>query len=82
VCDGCYEEIQALFDREAEGRELYACDLQIPATLRKPLPTCRKAPGGPMPCVNCKTKRARWDSIYCSERCKWQFMDSLSQEVA
>jgi hypothetical protein len=82
ACDTCYEEIQALFEREAEGRELYACDRQILAAFRKPLPASRKTPGGPMACVNCKTKAARWDSIYCSEPCKWQFLNSLSEEVA
>jgi hypothetical protein len=35
ACDTCYEEIQALFDREAEGRELYACDRQILAAFRE-----------------------------------------------
>jgi hypothetical protein len=36
---------------------------------------------GPKVCVNCKANRARWDSIYCSEHCKWQFMDSLSEKA-
>jgi hypothetical protein len=36
ACDECYGEIMALFDREAEGRELYACDRQILAAFRKP----------------------------------------------
>jgi hypothetical protein len=35
---------------------------------------------GPKVCVNCKANRARWDSIYCSEHCKAQFMNSLSEE--
>jgi hypothetical protein len=25
-------------------------------------------------CVNCNTKPARWDSIYCSDACKAQFL--------
>lgn len=31
-------------------------------------------------CVNCKAKRARWDSIYCSDNCKSQFLASLQKE--
>lgn len=29
ACDTCYEEMQELLDREADGKELYPCDRQI-----------------------------------------------------
>ena len=29
---------------------------------------------GPRVCCNCKTTAARWDSIYCSDQCKAQFL--------
>ena len=29
---------------------------------------------GPKQCVNCKTNRARWDSIYCSDHCRDAFL--------
>jgi hypothetical protein len=29
---------------------------------------------GPKVCCNCKLNRARWDSIYCSDACKTQFL--------
>jgi hypothetical protein len=83
ACDTCYEEIQALFDREAEGRELYPCDRQILAAFRKPLPAARKTiTGGVMACVNCKTQIAGWNSLYCGKTCKSQFLNSLTEEVA
>jgi len=25
-------------------------------------------------CINCKSKAARWDSLYCSDRCKQAFL--------
>jgi hypothetical protein len=34
---------------------------------------------GPKVCVNCKTNRARWDSIYCSDHCNQQFHNSIRE---
>ena len=36
---------------------------------------------GPPKCANCASQ-ARWDSIYCSDRCKDAFLRSLSTEAA
>jgi hypothetical protein len=36
-------------------------------------------PAGPKLCVHCKRNRARWDSIYCSEHCRKQFLDALRE---
>lgn len=35
---------------------------------------------GPKQCCNCKTNRARWDSIYCSDSCKQRFYAELRGE--
>jgi hypothetical protein len=69
ACDECYAEIMALFEREAEGRELYACDRQILAAFRKPSPLA-----GALRCCNCKAKAARWNSLWCSDSCKRAFL--------
>jgi hypothetical protein len=34
----------------------------------------------PKMCVHCKRNRARWDSIYCSEHCHKQFLDTLKEK--
>lgn len=34
----------------------------------------RVTPAGTIACVHCKTKAARWDSIYCSDSCKRAFL--------
>jgi len=34
----------------------------------------------PRPCAHCKSKQARWDSIYCSEACKQAFHAELRGE--
>jgi hypothetical protein len=36
---------------------------------------------GPRKCASCASP-ARWDSIYCSDRCKDAFLRSLSVEAA
>jgi hypothetical protein len=42
----------------------------------------RKAAAQAKPCVHCKTRISRWDSIYCSEACKSAFLASFNSEVA
>ena len=69
-CEDCLNEAMELLAREAAGKELYPAERQILAAARR------------RPCVHCKTKIARWDSIYCSDTCKQAFLRSLRQEVA
>jgi len=69
-CEDCLDEAMELLAREAAGKELYPAERQILAAARR------------RPCVHCKTKNARWDSIYCSDICKQAFLRSLRQEVA
>src|SRR5499426_2892340 len=69
-CEDCLDEAMELLAREAAGEELYAAEHQILAAARR------------RPCVYCKTKNTRWDSIYCSDTCKQAFLRSLRQEVA
>lgn len=35
---------------------------------------------GPKVCCNCKAKPARWDSIYCSDRCRNMFLNFFPKE--
>lgn len=36
----------------------------------------------PKMCSNCKTNRARWDSIYCSDDCRSKFLTFSEKEAA
>ena len=69
-CEDCLNEAMELLAHEATNKELYPAEWQILAAARR------------RPCVHCKTKIARWDSIYCSDICKQAFLRFLRQEVA
>jgi len=62
VCDECYAEIDAVFAREDAPNP---ADHMVIAAMRKP---------ARMICCNCQTTAARWNSLYCSESCKREFL--------
>jgi hypothetical protein len=65
ACDECAEEAAREDAREAEALRQARTQTALPFA--------------PKPCVHCKTRISRWDSIYCSDFCKREFLASFSE---
>jgi hypothetical protein len=69
VCENCGRTCEELHDLPEWNFK--ACDECAEEAARE---DAREAPEQRKPCVNCKTRLSRWDSIYCSDRCKSAFL--------
>ena len=63
ACETCAEEAAREDEREA-------------LAIRKAREAAART-FAPKPCVNCKTRMSRWDSLYCSDTCRREFSGSL-----
>src|SRR5215471_11721581 len=59
MCETCYDEARAILATEAASAVAAAFAIAPPR---------RHA------CVHCQTTPARWDSLYCSESCRREFL--------
>ncbi len=75
ACHECYDEIQADLEKQAE-EELRRKTILAYEQLRsvRMYAQMYAALGGTRTCCECKTKEARWDSLYCSEECRKTFL--------
>ncbi len=74
-CRECYDEIQADLEKQAEeeirrktilrAEHLHAVRMYAQMYVQL---------GGTRVCCQCKTQEARWDSLYCSEECRKNFL--------
>ena len=89
VCENCGHSCDTLIDLpswnfkacETCAEEAAREDVREAEELRKAR-TQTALPFAPKPCVNCKTRISRWDSIYCSDVCKSEFLGSFRTGVA
>ncbi|HKE24950.1 MAG TPA: hypothetical protein VKB88_21455 [Bryobacteraceae bacterium] len=68
-CQNCGKACETLV--WLEGWNYNACDTCAEEAARE---DAREAAERQKPCVNCKTRLSRWDSLYCSDRCKSAFL--------
>jgi hypothetical protein len=68
-CQNCGKACETL--TYLEGWHFNACDQCAEEAARE---DAREAAELRKPCVNCKTRLSRWDSLYCSDHCKAAFL--------
>ena len=71
VCENCGASCDSLIDLPSWN--FNACETCAEEATREDRRSL-DAIAGPKTCVNCKTKPARWNSLYCSDRCKSAFL--------
>jgi hypothetical protein len=69
VCENCRHSADTLIDLPSWNFK--ACETCAEEAARE---DAREAAEVRKPCVNCKTRLSRWDSLYCSDRCKAAFL--------
>jgi hypothetical protein len=69
ICENCGHSCETLID--LAGWNFRACETCAEEAARE---DAREAAEARRPCVNCKTRLSRWDSLYCSDRCKSAFL--------